>query len=563
MHQVRRQRPMSILPESRFSRRRLMAGGLGLGLAGLVSGAAGVAAGPRAGAGLTHAARASENPGTFTALMAYGLEDLDPHSTYGAYGPLFTFGVYERLIKYGAGGVDAYEPVLAESWEVSEDKTTYTFRLAPDVRFHDGVLCDAQAVRSSFARLLGLGLGPGGLIARFVADPNQIEALDAVTLRFNLGTPQPLFLAALASAWGPYAVSPKAVADNRSDDDPWAHEWFTSNAAGTGPYQLAEFAFNERIVLTRFGGYRRGWTEELFDQVVLRVVPESATRRQLIERNEVDALTYALTPDDVEALKGTTNVQVHTYDTTRVNWAIMNAVKLPREARQGLSFAFPYEDVASGLYKGLLKRSGPIPSTVRASDPNVFLYQTDLARARELLLAAGLSEGDSFEYVVEASSPLEQAAAQLFQANLAQIGFDLSISALDGAAIEGIVFGDAPVEERPDLIGSWAWWPDYNDPWSHLAPNFLAAAVGAGGGNAGGWVNERFEQLMAEAEHYTDETRLVELMAEAQNILTEQDPPVIYQGQVQSYTVLAADIQGFSPNPFYLETYPFYDLRRA
>jgi peptide/nickel transport system substrate-binding protein len=545
----------------------LLGNGLRFGLAGglalpaMMNATRSAWAGPRPGEAV-RAVRTAEG-GTFTLLMAYGLEDLDPHSAYGAYAPLFAFGVYEKLINYRGGGVDEYEPVLAESWEASDDRSTYTFRLFPNVLFHDGAPCDAQAVKDSFTRLLGLGLGPAGTIGRFVADPNQIEVLDPTTIRFNLGLPQPLFLAGMASAWGPYVVSPKAVADNRSDDDPWAHEWFSFNAVGTGPYMLAEYAFNERIVLTRFDGYRRGWDGGHFDQVVFRVVPESATRRQLVERGEIDALTNSLTPDDVAALSGNPDLHVLTYDSTRVNWSVLNAVKLPREARQGLSYAFPYDAVKDGVYKGLLTRSGPIPNTVRAHDPNVFLYQTDLARARDLILAAGFAEGDSFEYVVEAGNPLEQAGAQLFQANLRQIGFDLEIGALDGATIEGIVFGDAPAEERPDIVGSWAWWPDYDDPWNQLAPNFLAAAIGRGGGNSGAWVNDRFEAIMAEAEHYTDENRLVELMREAQNILTEQDPPCIYQGQVQYHTVLGKDIQGYAPNPFYLETYPFYGLSRG
>ena len=141
MHQVRRERPVSILSESRFCRRRLMAGCLGLGLAGLTAGFLPSGRGMRT-------ARGAAEPGTFTALMAYGLEDLDPHSTYGAYGPLFNFGVYERLIKYSGAGVDGYAPMLAQSWEVSDDQSTYTFNLAPDALFHDGVPCDAQAVKT-------------------------------------------------------------------------------------------------------------------------------------------------------------------------------------------------------------------------------------------------------------------------------------------------------------------------------------------------------------------------------------------------------------------------------
>ncbi len=68
---------------------------------------------------------------------------------------------------------------------------------------------------------------------------------------------------------------------------------------------------------------------------------------------------------------------------------------------------------------------------------------------------------------------------------------------------------------------------------------------------------------MAEAETYTDEARLNELMREAQNILTEQDPPCIYYGTLKWYTVLRKDIQGFYSNPLYLGAYPFYKMYRG
>ena len=82
----------------------------------------------------------------------------------------------------------------------------------------------------------------------------------------------------------------------------------------------------------------------------------------------------------------------------------------------------------------------------------------------------------------------------------------------------------------------------------------------SGGSNGGYYINARFEEIMAEAEHYTDEARLTELMIEAQNILTEQDPPVIYYGQLLWYTILRNNIQGFVGNPISLSAFNFYTM---
>ena len=68
---------------------------------------------------------------------------------------------------------------------------------------------------------------------------------------------------------------------------------------------------------------------------------------------------------------------------------------------------------------------------------------------------------------------------------------------------------------------------------------------------------------MAEAETTPTKSSSSTLMKEAQNILTEQDPPAIYYGQLQWYTILRNDIQGFVPNPLYLSSYPFYEMSRG
>jgi peptide/nickel transport system substrate-binding protein len=430
--------------------------------------------------------------------------------------------------------------------------------------FHDGTPANAQAVKDSYTRWIELEGSPVNVITRFCDSPDKMEVVDETTLRFNLGSPQPLFLAAMASSYGPMVISPTALAENATEDDPYAHEWAKQFAVGSGPYILESNSVSEGITLVRFDGYHRGWEGNHFDGVNFRVVPEDATRRQLLERGEADGAASNLTVDALEALRSDPAVQVIEYPTTAVTWDIMNAPRLlSKEVRQGFSYAFPYDDVRDVVYKGLLKRSGPIADSVRGYDPDVFLYPTDLDKAKELILSGGFKEGDVFEYMVDANEERDQTVAQLFQANVQAMGFNLELISVDYATIESTVYGDAPPEERPHFIGGWGWWPDYNDPWNQLWPNFTEANVGGGGSNAGAWVNPRFEEIMAEAEHFESEEQLAELMKEAQTILTEQDPPVIYYGQRVDFTILSADIQGFIPNPLYLQAYNVYGMSRA
>jgi peptide/nickel transport system substrate-binding protein len=553
-----------------ITRREMLTTGLRLGLATpaiaslmALAPVEGLAA-PQAAGRLFLPRRQDGAGSTFTYLRDGGWPDLDPHSAYDNGAAALIWQIYDMLIQYKGSSTDEYDPMLAESWEASADNSTFTFKIHANALFHDGDPCTAQSVKSAFERFLLMERGPVNVIKRFVDDPAKIEVVDDLTVRFNLGTSQPLFLAAMASSYGPFVVNTKYVDEHKTEEDPWAYEWFRENAVGTGPYKLVENLPTERAVLQKFDSYYGGWDGDHFDQIVCRVVAESSTRRQLVETGEADATSQNLTPDDVEALRSNPNLQIVTYDSTAVYWAIMNVPRLKtKEVRQGFSYAFPYDEVMNAAYKGLIKRSGPLASTVRGADPDVFLYQTDLAKAKELILSGGFQEGDSFDYVFQTGDAVESTIAQLFQANVQQMGFNLEINEIERSALIDFIYGESPAEERPMFVGGWGWWPDYNDPWNQLTPNFSKASTGGGGSNGGYYVNDRYEELMAQVEHYTDEATMIEQMKEIQNILTEQDPPAIFYGQLLWYVVMRNDIQGFYGNPLYLNQYPFYQMSRS
>ncbi|MFM9108785.1 MAG: ABC transporter substrate-binding protein [Chloroflexota bacterium] len=560
---------LSAASAGRLSRRQVVERGLALGVATPLLErlwqAAPVASAPSAPAPSPARRRAQEGgSGSFTALISVGTEDIDPHYSYATLSSTIAYLAYEMLVRYKDASTDEFEGMLARSWEISEDQSTYTFTLHDNVLFHDGTPCDAQAVKTAYTRWIELGGAPVLVIARFVETPDMMEVVDPVTLRFNLGKPQPLFLSAMASQYGPSVISPAAIEANRTDDDPYAHEFFKMEAVGTGPYRLTTNSISEGLILDKFEEFHLGWEGNHFDQVIFRVVPEDGTRRQLLEQGQADASAYNLTLDSVEALRSNPDLTVVEYPTTAVSWAILNAPRLGGvEARQGLCYAFPYDEVQNAVYRGLLKRTGPLADTVKGYDPDVFIYPTDLARAKDLLAAGGFPEGSVIECMFDANDERESTICQLFQASLAEIGISLELIAVDYATVESTIFGDQPAGEKPHIIAGWGWWPDYNDPWNHLAPNFTAANIGNGGSNAGAWENARFEEIMAEAEVFETEEQLDGLMKEAQNILTEQDPPCIFYGQVVRYNVIRKEIQGFEANPLYLDAFNVWEMSRG
>ena len=507
-----------------------------------------------------------QDGGDFTVLLdttGYTY-DFDPHSYYNVNVVLFQ-GPYEQLITLKGSSDTEYQAGLAKQWGPNADGTEWTFTLNDNIKFHDGTVCDANAVVASFQRLMKMGQAPAFILSRFVSNPDtDITAVDSKTVKFKLSAPNPAFEAAMASTYGVYIVSPSAVEQHKAEDDPWAHKWFTQNMLGTGPYKQVT-AEQQQVVLERFPDYWRGWDGAHFNRIVLRVVEDTATRRTLIEGGGGDAIVHSLTPQDVVDLQNNPAVQVITYPTTQSDTDRMNTGNRLKDAtvRKGFSYAFPYDGVRNGVFKGLIQRtSGPFPPTIKGYDPNGFIYDTDLTKAKQMI-SSQYPSGTDFTYMIASGDDLVSSAAQLFQANLSQIGYNLKIQQVESSAYDTLYYGDAPPDQRPDFFGGGGWWPDYNDLYDFLYPIADTNAGGSKGANAMFYSNDQLDKILDQLSGWVkDDNQFNSLVSQAQKILTEDDPMGIYWGMTTWYTILGAKIRGYLPNPLYLYTFRYYDIHR-
>ncbi|MDP8932509.1 MAG: ABC transporter substrate-binding protein, partial [Actinomycetota bacterium] len=462
--------------------------------------------------------RSQADPTTLTIAMNGSPSDLDPHSVYDYRSAMPLRGPYEGLIALEGSATDKYVPVLAESWEANEDKSVWTFAIRSGVTFHDGTPVDAEAVRLSYERFLTLGIGPVSVLTRFVEDSKQITVPDSGTVVFDLGKPQPLFEAAIASQYGPQVVNATLLREQETDGD-WGRAWAQNNAegTGTGPYRIVEFEPGQQLIMERYEGYWGDWEGEHFDRIIIRVVPETETRLQLIERGEVDIVDN-LTPQALLALEQNPDVVVDKSLSTQVEYFILTEAGplATPEARQAMCYAFPYDEVVEGVYEGYAKRAiGPVAEMIRGFNPETFQYTTDLEKARELFAEAGVAEGTELRLAQEEGDENAKSAVQLFAANLAQIGINLAIETMDTTSYTALLYGDQPAEERPNVMW-WGWWPDYNDAWNHLYPQVSCEAWGSKGANAGFYCNERVDELLAESRDAADPTNYEAAVSEVQ-----------------------------------------------
>lgn len=540
---------------ARLARRRLFQ----LGAAGLAAPA--LAAFP--GARIASARQADAT--TLVIALNGTPSDLDPHSAYDYRSAIALRGPYEGLIALDGAATDTYIPAVAESWSANDDKSVWTFRIRPGITFHDGSPCDAEACRASYERFLTQSLGPAGAFKRFITDPAQITAPDATTLVFDCGRPQPLFEAYVACQYGPLIANVKVFMANEEEGD-MGHSWAQLNetGAGTGPYMITEFEPEQQLVLEKYDGYWGGWEGSHFDRVIFRVVSENETRRQLIERGEVDIVDN-LTPESLMALEGNADLTIDRSYSAEVDYLILteSGPLASPEARQAMCWAFPYDEVIDAIYKGYGKRAiGGVAEILGGFAPETFTYTTDLDKAKELFARAGVAEGTEITCMQESGDESVKTAMQLFQGNLAACGITLNIETVDLSTFSGMMYGDAPAEERPNVV-PWFWWPDYNDAYNHLYPQIACDQWGSAGTNGGFYCNERVQELFELSRDEPDPAKYAAALAEIQQIISKDDPPAIYYMQRQWTTVVRTGVEGFVFNPINIGTYNFWTMSRA
>src|SRR5690606_14644814 len=162
-------------------------------------------------------------------------KSLDPHAVTAVNDFRILVNVYDGLTRYKDGTLEV-EPALAESWEISEDGKTYTFKLRSGVTFHDGSPFNAEAVKFNFDRMLDKehpyhDTGPFPL-AFFFSSVEEVIAVDDLTVEFRLSEPYAPFLSNLAYPTG-LIVSPASVEQYGKD--------FGRNPSGTGAFKFEEW----------------------------------------------------------------------------------------------------------------------------------------------------------------------------------------------------------------------------------------------------------------------------------------------------------------------------------
>jgi peptide/nickel transport system substrate-binding protein len=471
---------------------------------------------------------------------------MDPHVATAVNDFRILVNIYDGLVRYSPGTLEV-EPALAESWEISEDGTLYTFELRDGVTFHDGTPFDAEAVKFNFDRMLDEdhpyhGTGPFPL-SFFFGAIEETEVVDELTVRFHLDEPYAPFLSNLAYPTG-LIVSPTAV-ETHGDE-------YARNPSGTGPFAFRVWESNRQVALQRNEDYWNG--EVPLAGVVFRPITDANARVSEMLSGGID-LMVEVPPDNVQLFADDEGFVLHEEAGPHLWFLILNTREAPFDdvrMRQAVNYAIDKESLVTNVLQGTATvAAGPTPEAFAwAYNEDLEPYPYDPERAKELIAEAGYADGvETVFFVTEGGSgmldPVPMGTA--IQADLAAVGIDARIETYEWNTFLNQV---NPGLEGKAGMAQMAWMTNDPDTLPFLALR-TEAMPEEGGFNSGYYSNPEVDALLEQARRETDQEERARLYKEMQAIVHE-DAPWAFVANWKQNAVTTANVENFRLEPSFL-----------
>ena len=455
--------------------------------------------------------------------------------------------MFEGLVRFKDGSTEV-EPGLAESWEVSEDGLTYTFRLREGLTFHDGTPVDAEAAKFSVERQTDpdnpyhdTGEFP---YAEFTFGPvESVEVTDPLTVQITLQSTFAPFLSNMAMH-AAALVSPTAVAEYGRD--------FSDHPVGAGPYRFVSWDKGVEVVLEANPDYYRGAPS--VERLIYRPIVEDQARLAALEAGEID-LTVNLPPDDLPRLRDDAALTFAEQAGMHTWYLVFNVTKPPFDnpkVRQAVAHAVDRD----AIVQAILGNTGEtaqnfLPPVIWGYTDEVAQYPFDPERAQALLAEAGYPDGFEVDFwVPESGSGMQQpvAIATVVQDYLRRVGVNLNIQQFEwGTYLDRVIVPADQADTLPPVF-EMSWIGDNGDPDNFLYILLSGEQTPPSGFNLGFYDNPEVNALLQEARQTLGQDARTPLYERAQKLIMDDLPvlPVDHETQI---VVMDAQIEGFVPHP--------------
>lgn len=454
---------------------------------------------------------------------------MDPVQNNDSFSGNIMAQVYDGLVKIDMEGNITEN--LAESYEISEDGLTYTFKLREGIKFQNGEELKASDAVFTFQRAV-----EAPAVAHIFGDidPESLTAVDDYTFQFALKNPNAGIIAALCHP-AAFLVNEKAVTEAGDD--------YQRNPVGTGPFTLEEWSKSNKMVLKRFEDYHGDAPG--YSTLEVRIIPEATNRVIELETGGVD-IAYDIAPNDVSRVEDNSDLQLFKTPDYGTLYMGMNTQKSPLndiKVRQAVSKAIDVEAIVPAIWRGVGQAaSAPYTSTIKYSiaeenEPNT----KDIEAAKQLLKEAGYEDGLSL--TITTNDRQERIdAATIMKEDLKEVGIDVTVEVLEWSAfIEKVENG-----EHDMYIMSWI--SDSPDPDMVVYPLFHSSMAGPGG-NYMFFNDAEVDELIIQGRRTQDGPEREEIYKNLQERIMELAPAVfLYNSEI---TIGArANIDNIELTPF-------------
>ena len=439
--------------------------------------------------------------------------------------------VYNRLVEFKIGTTET-QPGLAESYEVSDDGTEYTFKLRPGVKFHTTDFftpsrdLNADDVIFSFERQMNADNpynayveGASWEYFNGMSMPDlikSIEKVDDMTVKFVLNRAEAPFIANLAMDFA--SIMSKEYADKLAESG--AMSDLNQKPVGTGPYQFVAYQPDAVIRYKANPDYWNG--KEKIDDLVFAITTDASVRQQKLTAGECHVMPYP-NPADVQALKDDDSINVMEQEGLNVGYLAYNTMVAPfdkTEVRKALNMAINKQAILDAVFQGAGQAAkNPIPPTMWSYNDAVQDDPYDPEAAKKMLEDAGVKDLSMKIWAMPVQRPYNPNArrmAELMQEDFSKIGVNVEIVSYEWG--EYLEKSKAKDRDGAVLLG---WTGDNGDPDNFLA--VLLGCDGVGGSNRAQWCNEEFNDLIMKAKSGTQEER-AKLYEEAQVVFKREAP---------------------------------------
>ena len=474
---------------------------------------------------------------------------LDPAIGYDWVNWSIIKSLFARLMDYKPGTAEL-TPSLADSYEISKDGLTYTFKLHKGVKFHNGREVVAQDVKYSIERTTNPktespGAGFYDSIAGMDAfkkgkakDVKGIAVVDPGTIKFTLTRPDATFLHVLALNFS--SVVPKEAVDKAGKD-------FGKKVVGSGAFMLADWKLGQELVLKRNPDYFIPGVPKL-DQITFQVGLEPMTAILKLEKGEADFAGDGIPPAKFLQIRNDPKYkdliieggQLQTgYVTLNVQMKPLDKV----EVRQAINMAIDKSRIVKIINNRAVPANQPLPPTMPGYDKEFKGYPFDPEKAKELLKQAGLEKGFETTLYVYNVDPNPR-IAQAIQEDLSKVGIKVKLKNLAQANV--IAAGGKPKTAPMVWSGGMAWIADFPDP-----SNFYGPILGCAGATSGGWnwawyCNKELDERATKADSMSDPAKAAERAQMWKTIFTDimKDAPWVPIFNEQRFTIRSKRVGG-------------------